>query len=237
MTIQVPAYQRAWFSFVALTLVGVELAMLIVFSALNVDWSHPHSSKTAGILLQVATVAFAGTAFGAAQWIWFRTRVHKAGWWIIVTIISWYCSLLLFAVANWAFGDRYLDTDKMSATLAMLLPAVFLGTIPQWLLLRRNFSRAGMWILARGVGWAAGIGLLELANWLHIFQIGFLFGPDRVFGKYVPQIMAIAVAVAMFGFGFAAVTGVAAVWIQNHPISTGHRPSLNRGTSEEFQAR
>ena len=37
---------------------------------------------------------------------------------------------------------------------------------------------------------------------------------DVVFGKYAPQIMAIAVAVAMFGF--AAVTGAAAVWMQIH---------------------
>ena len=216
MTIQVLAYRRAWFSWVALTLVGVELAMLIVYGVINMDWDH-HISKTAEILLELATIAFAGTAYGVSQWIWFRTRVHKAGWWIIVTIISWYCSLLLFALANWALGDRYLNTDKMSSTLAMLLPAVFLGTIPQWLVLRRNFSHAGLWILARGIGWAAGIGLMQLGNWLHIFQVGIIFAPDLVFGKYVPEVIAIAVAVAMFGFGFAAVTGVAAVWMQGHP--------------------
>src|SRR5271154_6862250 len=117
MTIQDPAYRSAWFSWVALTLVGVELAMSIIYGAMNIDWRHPNISRSTEILLQVTTVAFAGTAFGASQWIWLRTRVYKAGWWIVITVVSWYCTLALFAVADSTVGHRYLDTSKPPAIL------------------------------------------------------------------------------------------------------------------------
>lgn len=225
MTIHVPAYQRAWLSWVALTLVGVELAMLFVFSAISIDWSHTGISRAADILLGVATVAFAGSAFGAAQSMWFRTRVHKAGWWIVVTVVSWYCTVGMFWAASLIAGDRFQGHSNSSAILAVFFFTVLFGSVPQWLFLRTNFARAGMWILARVFGWAAGLCLLVLAERLHVFQIGFLFDPDLVFGLHVPFIMAIAVAVAMFGLGFAAVTGAAAVWMQNHPKrqAIGHR--------------
>jgi hypothetical protein len=50
---------------------------------------------------------------------------------------------------------------------------------------------------------------MQLADSLHVFEVGIIFTPNPVFGKYVPEI--VAIAVAMFGFGFVAVTGAAAV--------------------------
>ena len=46
---------------------------------------------------------------------------------------------------------------------------------------------------------------MQLADLLHVFEIGIIFTPNPVFGNYVPEIVAIAAATS--GFGPAAVTG------------------------------
>ena len=46
---------------------------------------------------------------------------------------------------------------------------------------------------------------MQLADWLRVFEVGIIFTPNPVFGKYVPELVAIAVATS--GIGSAAVTG------------------------------
>jgi hypothetical protein len=43
--------------------------------------------------------------------------------------------------------------------VAMGALAGLIGGIVQWALIRRGIPRAGWWVLASGLGWAAGLGL------------------------------------------------------------------------------
>ena len=48
--------------------------------------------------------------------------------------------------------------------------------------------------------------------------VGFdFFGPDRILGRSVPDVLGWSAIGSVLGFGFAVITGAAIVWIQRKP--------------------
>jgi hypothetical protein len=203
---------KAWTEWIALTIVGVALALIVFCVVLN-------NYLAKDLLGALVTIGVASTLYGAMQWIWLRRRMSKALWWIPATVLGWYMPVGLFFLLKVATGKVdlvYLD-QKLGWPVRIFdfcLFSIALG-LPQWLFLKRQHQSAGYWIAARPLAWLAGLGLVALGETLHIVE-GFI-QPDRVFGKYVGEIVGWSADGALFGFGFAAISGAALVWIQKQP--------------------
>lgn len=97
-----------------------------------------------------------GAVVGLVQWVVLRTRLRRAGWWILATALAW--------APAWA---RLEDGLRLSsaAEYAVVVVAVSgvaggIAGLGPWLVLRRHRSGAG-WLLALPVatGVAAGLAL------------------------------------------------------------------------------
>ena len=202
---------KGWLGWMAATMVGVQLVMLILFLS-DPELEHHWWG-------QLTIASWAGISLGSCQWIWLRRRLAKGRLWILSTLLGWYLVWLVEKVFD--FDDSN-PTGALSwlifAIKLLAIPLAF--SLPQWLFIRRQFQKAAwLWIVARPLAWIAGIGLLALAERPNILRLGFFESPS-LFGRYVPDPVAYGVVAAIFGLGYSAFTGAAFIWIQ-----TNQRPS------------
>jgi hypothetical protein len=164
-----------------------------------------------GVLL--ASHGFAlGASVGMLQWLVLRRRVARAGWWIPASAAGWMvsrsaCSAVTRNVSIYRLVRpdglesliwytsflRRLEGLGSSLPLVVFVAAGASAGVLQWLILRRESSLSGWWIVASTLGWAA-IGVI----WTLI--LGDLRGATCVSG-------------ALGG----AVTGLALIWLFRHP--------------------
>ncbi len=89
-----------------------------------------------------------GTSIGGMQWLVLRRRVSWAGWWVLANIAGWTVGALVNLPLNLPLG---------------LFPGWSVGLVVagifQWIVLRRQLSRATWWLLASFVAWAAGFSI------------------------------------------------------------------------------
>lgn len=111
-----------------------------------------------------------GTAVGVLQWLVLRRALPKlslASWWsatAIGALIAWSLGMIpstLMAMADTASAapSPAEMSDALQYTLAALMGLV-LGPVlgfPQWLVLRRHITHAGLWIAANAVAWCWGM--------------------------------------------------------------------------------
>ena len=93
--------------------------------------------------------AVIGISIGIAQWLVLKGRIHRAGWWILASIIG-------FGVGK-AVGDAV--AQAVSGALGSGLDGAVIGAslgVAQWLVLRRHVAQAGWWVLANILAWALG---------------------------------------------------------------------------------
>ncbi len=135
-----------------------------------------------------------GAMTGVLQWLVLRGRVSKAGWWILASIPAGYGIFLA--------GDIGIEESLNFGTLLSSIGVVALGGavagILQWLVLRRQVSRAGWWVLASTVGWALGVTVMD--------ALEYMYG--------TPDDLQLVVTGAVLG----AVTGGALVWLLRQPV-------------------
>ena len=175
----------------------------------------------------VLSRATLGASIGVAQWLVLRTRVTRAGWWVLASTIGFALGSVLSEAVIGAIGE---------AMAGGILGAA-LG-IAQWLVLRRWVSRAGWWALASAVPLAVlGVVSIMASNVISAAtNPGNFFFPMRAY--YVPglgtqSIETIAYAlicasiVALVGYG--AITGGVLVWLLRQPIREEPSPSQAAG--------
>jgi hypothetical protein len=98
-----------------------------------------------------------GTAVGISQGIVLRKRIAPVVPWVVLSIVGF------------GIGKFFSDSVGRAAPgpLGMVLGGAVIGLsagVAQWLILRRRFPQAGLWIGANVLGWAAGWSLISSAD-------------------------------------------------------------------------
>jgi len=179
--------------------VGALLGMSVAYGLFDRDGVDATIGITGGIVM--------GATSGFLQWVVLREKVARAGWWVLASALG-------FAIAGGTLGAIRINENYVMA--GILFAAVFgvVGGIMQWLVLRQQVVRAGLWILASIFGSLVGaIG----------FPISSAIGAA---GNYGLSAMVFGL---LFGAGLGAIPGAVLVWLfrQSHPsdvqgLATAH---------------
>lgn len=119
---------------------------------------------TSGIVSQSVFGAVVGASVGALQWLVLRRQVSRAGWWILATALGIGVGFALIRAATPAVS-RVLGGGPIYGLANGVLVGILVGTL-QWLVLRRQVSRAGWWVLASAVGTGVGFALDQVVGQL-----------------------------------------------------------------------
>ena len=125
---------------------------------------------TSATVVVVGSTLLEGTAVGVIQWRVLRSALPKlrlAAWWsatAVGVLIAWSLgmipsTLLSMDSAASSAAPPPAMSDALMYTLAAVMGLV-LGPVlglPQWLVLRRHFAHAGLWIAANAVAWCWGM--------------------------------------------------------------------------------
>lgn len=145
---------------------GSALLWIVFLSGLEAQWG----ILTSATVVVLGSTLLEGTAVGVAQWRVLRSalpKLHLAAWWsatAIGALIAWSLGMIpsTFMSINSA-GSNATPPPEMSDALMYTLAAVMglvLGPVlalPQWLVLRRQVTHAGLWIAANAVAWCWGM--------------------------------------------------------------------------------
>ena len=164
-----------------------------------------------GVLKRILQYFMLGAALGSGvclmQWLVLRRRVSRAGWWVLA-------SIAVFAVTGgggygaavvaFGYSEGLEEWGSFAAVLGWTVVVALGGAVTgilQWLVLRRQVSRAGWWVLASTVGWGLSMAVsMAVAGAFEVVAVGLLFG--------------LLVGGAVLG----AVTGGALVWLLRQPV-------------------
>ena len=88
----------------------------------------------------VVAGAVVGTSVGIAQWLVLRRQVSRAGWWVLASIVGFAVG---FGVGvGWVMASAVAETVTVGLYAGWAVGGASVG-IAQWLVLRRQVSRAG----------------------------------------------------------------------------------------------
>jgi hypothetical protein len=153
------------------------------------------------IVAGYAAVAVGGILTGVLQWLVLRPYVARAGGWALASMAA------VVMVGLVVFGVGVIDVDA-----GWVIGVALFGTIVgglQWMVLRRQLSRAGWWVLASTAGWFAGMAAGAVAT------VGPPLGQHPVPGW------------AALGAVFGVVTGTVLVWlVRQRPPGSGESSSV-----------
>lgn len=102
------------------------------------------------------TLLFISLPISFAQWIALRRILHVPALWIFTVPIG--MLVVVFILRN--LPDSMGESE---ATSTFIIGFMFIGAIialPQWLILRRYFGNASLWVLGTALGSAAGMGVI-----------------------------------------------------------------------------
>ena len=151
------------------------------------------------VMFATMLAAAVGASVGIAQWLVLRWwQVSRAGWWVLASAVGaavgGAAGAIVISAATLDFAEVVGETLTLTLTLTpvMLILVTMFGAsvgIAQWLVLRRQVSRSGWWVLASIVGFAVGVAVSIVV--------------DRVVGFAV----------------YGAITGGVMVWLLRQPVT------------------
>jgi hypothetical protein len=146
----------------------------------------------------VAPLLILTVPIGLAQWLVLRRFIPLALLWVFTILIGWLLSYLIFAAipeALWQIVD-----DEATGTLTFMFTVVGAAMgLPQWLILRRKFTKAMLWVLGSSLGVGLGFGLVLATDLIN-------------------QSEYISYTVVVLVYGIA--TGSTLSWLLNHDAQT-----------------
>lgn len=136
---------------------------------------------------------------GTMQWLVLRNLFSQAGWWVVASTVGG---------AIVGVGAASLSSEiEVSLIIAYGLSGAILGML-QWIVLRRQTSRAWLWILASPLGWAIAVLIVRFLDRM---------GQDMALrmSETAGLILGFGLMGAVVGF----VTGGVLVWMLRKPNS------------------
>jgi len=151
------------------------------------------------VTLTTVLLTACGAIVGIMQWLILRQQLSLAGWWTLISTLGW-------GVGGGLIGTSFVKSLNNVGGIEEAVMVAIIGStvagIMQWVLLRRQFSRAGWWIMTSILPWPlAGIVVSLFMDIVSNLFISLVVG--GVFGSIVWSIL----------------TGVAFVWLLRHPVS------------------
>ena len=121
----------------------------------------PHFIQTVDYCIWISVV---GAVISLKQWLLLRRRIKVSSLWILACIGGIVIGESLAGIVLWELDINRADlsTYQRGSILAEALIFLFSGALVgifQFPLLRRNYNKAGLWILASSIGW----GLIPIA--------------------------------------------------------------------------
>ncbi len=144
-----------------------------------------------------------GAGVGIMQWLILRRQVSRAGWWVLASIVGLAVAPVVGTAVALA-GGYSITPESFGVLVGWIVVAAVGGAmagIMQWLILRRQVSRAGWWVLASTVGWGVSV-----AVWEGVAALGRAMG-------FFP----FAVALVGGGVGLGSITGIMLIWLLRQP--------------------
>jgi hypothetical protein len=174
-------------------LTGFALEFLDPFTDLALGPWDPLNDLVGGIGLGIGL----GIGVGVLQWLVLRRRVTGVGWWVLTSAAGCY-GIIQAMFLGFPESAEMSYVSLLGLTVVVALGGAVTGIL-QWLVLRRQVSRAGWWVLASTVGWGLSVTVAGAFWWgVDISDAGW----------------ALVVTGAVLG----AVTGGALVWLLRQPV-------------------
>ncbi len=101
-----------------------------------------------------------------AQWVVLKRMVSFSWLWIIAMPVGLTLAIFFLRAIPESFW-QVVDDESIAVLVAVYLVVGFLIGLPQWLLLRRKFARASLWIPGTAFGLALGTGLVLVTDLIH----------------------------------------------------------------------
>jgi len=111
----------------------------------------------------VAPILIVAAPFSLAQWLVLRRVIPLTPLWLLTIPAGWPAGWLLFSLVMAAippaWGQAMGDEAISTLTLCFALIGAAMGLL-QWVILRRHFTGATLWILGSSLGVGLGFGLV-----------------------------------------------------------------------------
>lgn len=183
-----------WILYVLATTLGMFLGFVLGFLLLV---AIPHGvlgNWLSGSILGIALGIGVGTLQRTVLW----RRVSGGVWWILASAVGGL--LTLQAAFFFGFSTSYASLGALLGWIGIVaLAGVATGTL-QWVVLRKQFSRAGWWVLASAVGWTVSVIGVRALPWG-------MDDSDALWGMVATGVV------------FGALTGAVLIWLFRQPIS------------------
>ncbi len=105
-----------------------------------------------GLMGKAVEGAVIGTVIGAGQFYALPSQIHRSKGWIIASAIGWAVGWSLGWRTAWQLFGGFSTVFGIVGAMSGIFTGVF-----QWLILRRQLSQAGWWILAPTIAWGVGL--------------------------------------------------------------------------------
>ena len=143
-------------------------ANILGFSALAISLLVlPSLMSISGIVVSTLIISI---PMSLAQWIALRRIFPISILWIITIPIGLLLVVLIYQVIPDGLWQIVEDESPAVLTVLFLIMGFTIG-LPQWLILRRQFSSSSIWLLGSSIGVAAGFGLVIVTDLINQSEI------------------------------------------------------------------
>ena len=116
-----------------------------------------------GFLSSVLIIAL---PISIAQWFALRRFIPVTFLWILAAPLGMLLALLMIKYIPVSTWD-YLDSEAPGVLITLYLAMSFVFSLPQWLILRRYYQKASLWILGTTLGFTLGMGVVIVTDMIN----------------------------------------------------------------------